>query len=136
MKYELPPLHQRGGGVIFNTASVAALTEPGGMSAYAASKHGVHGLTRVAAAGRFGALASARTRAANPTASTFRSRSRRAARLAIGDPRKSLEERYKNHQGYVKAVGKAAKNLEKDGFLLPEDVQKVVDEAEASDVLK
>jgi NAD(P)-dependent dehydrogenase (short-subunit alcohol dehydrogenase family) len=31
-----------------NTASVAALTGPGGMCAYAASKQGVHGLTRVA----------------------------------------------------------------------------------------
>lgn len=48
MKYELP-LMRRSGGAICNTASVAALTGPGGMSAYAASKHGVHGLTRVAA---------------------------------------------------------------------------------------
>lgn len=49
MKYELPLLKKSGGGAICNTASVAALTGPGGMSAYAASKHGVHGLTRVAA---------------------------------------------------------------------------------------
>ncbi|HTD04845.1 SDR family NAD(P)-dependent oxidoreductase [Undibacterium sp.] len=49
MKYELPLLKRSGGGTIVNTASVAALTGPGGMSAYAASKHGVHGLTRVAA---------------------------------------------------------------------------------------
>lgn len=49
MKYELPLLKRSGGGAIVNTASVAALTGPGGMSAYAASKHGVHGLTRVAA---------------------------------------------------------------------------------------
>jgi NAD(P)-dependent dehydrogenase (short-subunit alcohol dehydrogenase family) len=48
MKYELR-LMKRSGGAICNTASVAALTGPGGMSAYAASKHGVHGLTRVAA---------------------------------------------------------------------------------------
>jgi NAD(P)-dependent dehydrogenase (short-subunit alcohol dehydrogenase family) len=48
MKYELPLL-LRQGGTIVNTASVAAITGPGGMSAYAASKHGVHGLTRVAA---------------------------------------------------------------------------------------
>lgn len=48
MKYEIPLL-LRTGGTIVNTASVAALTGPGGMSAYAASKHGVHGLTRVAA---------------------------------------------------------------------------------------
>lgn len=49
MKYELPLMRRNHGGAICNTASVAALTGPGGMSAYAASKHGVHGLTRVAA---------------------------------------------------------------------------------------
>ena len=49
MKYELPLMKRAGSGAIVNTASVAALTGPGGMSAYAASKHGVHGLTRVAA---------------------------------------------------------------------------------------
>src|SRR5712691_5549554 len=48
MKYELPLMKRAGGGAICNTASVAALTGPGGMCAYAASKHGVHGLTRVA----------------------------------------------------------------------------------------
>ncbi len=49
MKHELPLIKRSGGGAIVNTASVAAMTGPGGMSAYAASKHGVHGLTRVAA---------------------------------------------------------------------------------------
>ncbi|TPN37153.1 SDR family oxidoreductase [Mesorhizobium sp. B2-3-3] len=49
MKHELPLLKRSGGGVICNTASVAALTGPSGMCAYAASKHGIHGLTRVAA---------------------------------------------------------------------------------------
>jgi NAD(P)-dependent dehydrogenase (short-subunit alcohol dehydrogenase family) len=49
MKHELPLVKRSGGGAICNTASVAALTGPGGMSAYAASKHGVQGLTRVAA---------------------------------------------------------------------------------------
>ena len=49
MKYELPLMKQVGAGAIVNTASVAAVTGPGGMSAYAASKHGVLGLTRVAA---------------------------------------------------------------------------------------
>jgi NAD(P)-dependent dehydrogenase (short-subunit alcohol dehydrogenase family) len=48
MKYELPVMKRTGGGAICNTASVAALTGPGGMCAYAASKHGIHGLTRVA----------------------------------------------------------------------------------------
>jgi Alpha/beta hydrolase domain len=60
----------------------------------------------------------------------------KAQREAIGDPRKSLEERYKNHAGYVKEVAKAAEKLEKDGFLLAEDVQRYIDEAEASNVLK
>lgn len=49
LKYELPLMKRSGGGAIVNTASVAAVTGPGGMSAYAASKHGIHGLTRVAA---------------------------------------------------------------------------------------
>ncbi|WP_075292939.1 SDR family NAD(P)-dependent oxidoreductase [Pararhizobium arenae] len=49
MKYEIPLIAKGGSGAITNTASVAALTGPGGMSAYAASKHGIHGLTRVAA---------------------------------------------------------------------------------------
>ena len=50
MKYELPLMKKNGGGgAICNTASVAALTGPGAMCAYAASKHGVHGLSRVAA---------------------------------------------------------------------------------------
>ena len=48
MKYQIPLL-LRQGGTIVNTASVAAVTGPGGMSAYAASKHGVQGLTRVGA---------------------------------------------------------------------------------------
>jgi NAD(P)-dependent dehydrogenase (short-subunit alcohol dehydrogenase family) len=49
MKYELPLMKSGTGGAICNTASVAAITGPGGMCAYAASKHGVLGLTRVAA---------------------------------------------------------------------------------------
>lgn len=49
MKYELALMKKGDGGAICNTASVAALTGPGGMCAYAASKHGVQGLTRVAA---------------------------------------------------------------------------------------
>jgi hypothetical protein len=60
----------------------------------------------------------------------------KAERLAVGDPRRSLEERYKNHDGYVQAVTKAAEKLQKQRFLLPEDVQRYIDEAEASDVLQ
>ena len=53
-----------------------------------------------------------------------------------GDPRKSLEERYKNHEEYVKKGTKAAQQLEKKPLLLPEDVQRYIDEAQASDVLQ
>ena len=60
----------------------------------------------------------------------------RAERLAAGDPRKSLEERYKNHADYVAAVAKAARKLEERRFLLPGDVQRYIDAAEASTVLK
>ncbi len=60
----------------------------------------------------------------------------KAERHATGDLRKSLEERYKDHDGYVKEVTKAAEKLEKKRLLLPADVQRYIDEAEASDVLR
>jgi Alpha/beta hydrolase domain len=60
----------------------------------------------------------------------------KAERLASGDPRKSLQERYKDHDGYVKAVEKGAKELMKDGFLLEEDAERFIQAAESSDVLK
>jgi hypothetical protein len=63
-------------------------------------------------------------------------RTTKAERLAAGDPRRSLEERYKSHDGYVKAVTKAARDLGKRRFLLPADVQVYIDEAEASGVLR
>jgi hypothetical protein len=59
----------------------------------------------------------------------------KAERRAAGDPRKSLQERYKNHAGYVKAFTKAAEKLQKQRFLLEEDVQRYIAEAEASNVL-
>ena len=59
----------------------------------------------------------------------------RAERLAAGDPRPSLEERYKDHDGYVRAVIEAAQQLEKQRFLLPADVQSYIDAARASNVL-
>jgi len=59
----------------------------------------------------------------------------KAERRAAGDSRKSLQERYKNHAGYVKAFTKAAEKLQKQRFLLEEDVQRYIAEAEASNVL-
>ena len=49
MKYEIPAMLAVGGGAIVNTASVAGLVGERGIGAYAASKHGVVGLTRTAA---------------------------------------------------------------------------------------
>ena len=60
----------------------------------------------------------------------------RAERMAAGDPRRSLEERYTSHDGYVKAVTEAARQLEKRRLLLPEDVQRYIDQAQASQVLQ
>lgn len=60
----------------------------------------------------------------------------KAERLAAGDPRLSLEERYRNHAGYVQAVARAANKLAKQRLLLPEDVQRYIDDAQNSDVLK
>ena len=60
----------------------------------------------------------------------------RAERDAVGDPRLSLQERYATHDGYVNAVSKAARSLEKRRFLLETDVQRYIDEAQASSVLR
>lgn len=60
----------------------------------------------------------------------------KAERIAAGDPRLSLEERYQDHDGYVKAVTKAAQKLGKQRFLLPEDVQRYIEAAQASNVLR
>ena len=49
MKYEIPKMLKSGGGSIVNTASVMGLVGDGSHPAYAASKHGVVGLTRTAA---------------------------------------------------------------------------------------
>lgn len=57
-------------------------------------------------------------------------------RLAGGDPRLSLEERYGNHAGYVAAVTAAANQLVTQRYLLAEDAQRLISEAEASNVLR
>ena len=60
----------------------------------------------------------------------------KADRVASGDPRLSLEERYSDHDGYVKAVRSAADQLVRDGYLLRDDAAAMVAQAERSDVLK
>src|SRR5439155_12093441 len=54
----------------------------------------------------------------------------RAERLAAGDPRKSLEERYGNHDGYVKAVARVTRNLQQRRLQLEDDVQSYIDAAQ------
>jgi NAD(P)-dependent dehydrogenase (short-subunit alcohol dehydrogenase family) len=49
MKYEIQHMLKQGSGVIINTSSVAGLRGYKNRPAYAASKHGVIGLTRTAA---------------------------------------------------------------------------------------
>jgi alpha/beta hydrolase family protein len=63
-------------------------------------------------------------------------RTTKAERVAAGDPRPSLEERYQDHDGYVKAVAKEARKLEARRLLLPADVQRYIDQAQASAVLQ
>jgi hypothetical protein len=60
----------------------------------------------------------------------------RAERLANKDPRKSLEERYRSHAGYVAAVARAAAHAVRRGFLLQADADALIEAADASDVLK
>jgi len=58
----------------------------------------------------------------------------RAQRLAAGDPRLSLEERYGTHAGYVAAVTAAANNAYNQGYLLAADRDALIAQAVASDV--
>jgi hypothetical protein len=60
----------------------------------------------------------------------------RAERVASGDPRLSLEERYADHAGYVAAVRKAAAHAMAHGFLLQKDHDMLIAAAQASRVLK
>jgi hypothetical protein len=59
----------------------------------------------------------------------------KAERLAAGDSRPSLEERYGGHAGYVAAVRAAAEQAVKERFLLREDADQLIAQASASDVL-
>jgi hypothetical protein len=57
-------------------------------------------------------------------------------RLANGDSRRSLEERYGSHEGYVAVVTKAAARAVAEGFLLPADASALIQAATASAVLR
>ncbi len=56
----------------------------------------------------------------------------RAERLASGDPRPSLEERYSDSPAYLDVVAAAAQGLAGERLLLGEDVERIVREAETT----
>lgn len=59
----------------------------------------------------------------------------KAERLAKGDPRPSLQERYGTHVGFVDRVRAVVARRVKEGWLLPDDGARLIAEAEASKVL-
>ena len=60
----------------------------------------------------------------------------KAERLAAADPRPSLEERYVSHDAYVTRVKAAAARLVTERFLLQDDADRLIAQAERSDVLR
>ena len=56
----------------------------------------------------------------------------KAGRESSGDPRPSLTERYGSRDGYVERVRGAARVLQGEGFLLPEDAAIIIQEAASS----
>jgi hypothetical protein len=59
----------------------------------------------------------------------------KADRLAAGDPRPSLEERYGTHAGYVCVVTVAANRAVEKGYLLVSDAETLISDAAGSNVL-
>jgi hypothetical protein len=57
-----------------------------------------------------------------------------AERMAAGDPRPSLQERYPTHDAYVAKVTAAAQQLVADRFLLQVDANLLIDQAKAAQV--
>jgi Alpha/beta hydrolase domain len=58
----------------------------------------------------------------------------KAEREQTGDPRLSIEERYKDRADYVQQVSRAARALVNERFLLPEDAERIIAEAKKSPV--
>jgi hypothetical protein len=65
----------------------------------------------------------------SPSCRPRRLKSAGAGREQSGDPRRSIEERYRGRQDYLNQVGRAAADLVRDRFLLPSDVRGVVERA-------
>jgi hypothetical protein len=59
----------------------------------------------------------------------------RAERIAAGDPRPSLEERYRDHAGFVERIRATVAKQRAAGWLRPEDGDRLIHQASESDVL-
>lgn len=55
-------------------------------------------------------------------------------RTQSGDPRLSLEERYRDHDDYVRKVSQAARSLVEERYLLPEDATRIIEEAKRNPI--
>jgi hypothetical protein len=53
----------------------------------------------------------------------------KAERVAIGDPRPSIEERYPSHEAYVEAISEACKARVVEGLMLQEDADRFIEAA-------
>ena len=58
----------------------------------------------------------------------------RAERLAAGDPRLSIEERYPSKEAYVAAFRKAATISSRSRYLLPDDAKLLIGRAESEGI--
>jgi len=61
-------------------------------------------------------------------------RETKAERLAAGDPRLSIEERYPTHEKYVSAVTRAVQQLRQERLLLDEDAERFIKAAAESTI--
>jgi hypothetical protein len=69
---------------------------------------------------------------ASSTAPTCRVAKTKAEREATEDGRLSLEERYKSSADYAAEVRAAAEALTRDGYMLPEEVERISAKAVAA----
>jgi alpha/beta hydrolase family protein len=58
----------------------------------------------------------------------------KAERRRTGDPRLSLKERYKDQADYIQQVSRAARNLVDERFLLPEDAERIISDAQKQSI--
>ena len=66
--------------------------------------------------------------------SYFPFKATKAERIASGDPRLSLEERYPNHEDYVTKVKRSTKKLLDERLLLKKDAKAIIEKASESTI--